>query len=335
MRGFTDQSNFKGECAIIGRQGAFCGNVRYFNGEAYMTEHAVVVCANEEHNTRYLAYLLSMMNLGRLSGQSAQPGLSVKVLSKQIVELPSLDIQNKVADILASLEDKIKLNEKINNNLAEQSQAIFTEYMDCYPYKLTPLGDMAEIIDCLHSKKPEAVSDTTLQLLQLNNITDSGFLDLSLKYYISKSDYDNWTRKCEILEGDCVITNVGRIGAVSQAPVGTHAAMGRNMTCIRLKKDKPFHSYLITALLSNHIRKEIMKNTDEGTIMGALNVKNIPLLLFPVFETSVMVQLENILSPIRKTIEQNYLSNQTLTQTRETLLPKLMSGELDVSDIEL
>ena len=207
--------------------------------------------------------------------------------------------------------------------------------MDCYPYKLTPLGDMAEIIDCLHSKKPEAVSDTTLQLLQLNNITDSGFLDLSLKYYISKSDYDNWTRKCEIVEGDCVITNVGRIGAVSQAPVGTHAAMGRNMTCIRLKKDKPFHSYLITALLSNHIRKEIMKNTDEGTIMGALNVKNIPLLLFPVFETSVMVQLENILSPIRKTIEQNYLSNQTLTQTRDTLLPKLMSGELDVSDIEL
>lgn len=237
--------------------------------------------------------------------------------------------------MLSALDEKIAINRAINDNLAEQSQAIFTEFMDCYPYKLTPLGDMAEIIDCLHSKKPEAVSDTTLQLLQLNNITDSGFLDLSLKYYISKSDYDNWTRKCEIVEGDCVITNVGRIGAVSQAPVGTHAAMGRNMTCIRLKKDKPFHSYLITALLSNHIRKEIMKNTDEGTIMGALNVKNIPLLLFPVFETSVMVQLENILSPIRKTIEQNYLSNQTLTQTRATLLPKLMSGELDVSDIDL
>ena len=252
------------------------------------------------------------------------------------VDIPEDEqIQRRIARYLEMIDEKIELNNAINNNLAEQSQAIFTEFMDCYPYKLTPLGDMAEIIDCLHSKKPEAVSDTTLQLLQLNNITDSGFLDLSLKYYISKSDYDNWTRKCEIVEGDCVITNVGRIGAVSQAPVGTHAAMGRNMTCIRLKKDKPFHSYLITALLSNHIRKEIMKNTDEGTIMGALNVKNIPLLLFPVFETSVMVQLENILSPIRKTIEQNYLSNQTLTQTRDTLLPKLMSGELDFSDIDL
>lgn len=223
----------------------------------------------------------------------------------------------------------------INNNLAEQSQVILKKFMDSYPYTLTSLGNFAEIIDCLHSKKPKPVENTRFQLLQLNNITNSGFLDLSSKYYISKSDYENWTRKCEIVEGDCVITNVGRIGAVSQAPIGTHAAMGRNMTCIRLKKDKPFYSYLITALLSNHIRKEIIKNTDEGTIMGALNVKNIPLLLFPIFTPLVMCRLEEILFPLRRMIELNHLSNQILAQTRDALLPKLMSGELDISKIEI
>ena len=118
LRGYTDHSNFAGECAIIGRQGAFCGNVRYFSGEAYMTEHAVVTCANAEHNTRYLAYLLSTMNLGRLSGQSAQPGLSVKTLSMQMVSLPSKDVQNAVVSILASLDEKIAINERINDNLA-------------------------------------------------------------------------------------------------------------------------------------------------------------------------------------------------------------------------
>lgn len=252
-------------------------------------------------------------------------------------EVPVFDVdtQRKIASVLRCLDEKIELNFAINKNLAEQSQAIFAEFMCKYPYVLSPLGDMAEIIDCLHSKKPKAVNDTTYQLLQLNNITDSGFLDLSSKYYISKSDYENWTRKCEIVEGDCVITNVGRIGAVSQAPNGTHAAMGRNMTCIRLRKDKPFYSYLITALLSPHIRREIMKNTDEGTIMGALNVKNIPLLLFPMFAPPTMNALEDLLSPIRKAIEQNYLSNQTLSLLRDSLLPRLMSGELDVSDIDL
>ena len=95
IRGYTSTPNFKGQCAVIGRQGAFCGNVRYFDGEAYMTEHAVVVCADNNNCTRYLAFLLSTMNLGRLSGQSAQPGLSVKTLSKQKIQIPPKEIQIK------------------------------------------------------------------------------------------------------------------------------------------------------------------------------------------------------------------------------------------------
>ena len=287
----------------------------------------------------YLLYYLQSP-IGQASLKARETGTTVTGIKqaefrKIEIEIPDYEVQKKVSGILRVIDQKIELNNAINNNLAEQSQAIFAEFMCKYPYVLSPLSDIAEIIDCLHSKKPEAVNDTAYQLLQLNNITDSGFLDLSSKYYISKSDYENWTRKCEIVEGDCVITNVGRIGAVSQAPNGTHAAMGRNMTCIRLRKDKPFYSYLITALLSPHIRREIMKNTDEGTIMGALNVKNIPLLLFPMFAPPTMNALEDLLSPIRKAIEQNYLSNQTLSLLRDSLLPRLMSGELDVSDIDL
>lgn len=117
LRGYTDKSNFNGECAIIGRQGAFCGNVRFFSGEAYMTEHAVVVCANDDNDTRYLSYLLSSMQLGRLSGQSAQPGLSVKVLSQQEVDLPPIEQQKRVTSVLATIEEKIDLNRRINENL--------------------------------------------------------------------------------------------------------------------------------------------------------------------------------------------------------------------------
>ncbi len=118
VRGYTESSNFKGDCAIIGRQGAYCGNVRFFRGEAYMTEHAVVVCADENNCTRFLAYLLSTMDLGRLSGQSAQPGLSVKTLGKQVIKVPLKDIQYKIADLLAAFDEKIRINEQINDNLA-------------------------------------------------------------------------------------------------------------------------------------------------------------------------------------------------------------------------
>ena len=125
LRGYTEQSNFDGECAIIGRQGAFCGNVRFFSGKAYMTEHAIVAVANKDHNTRYLAYLLSTMSLGHLSAQSAQPGLSVKTLSKVTVDLPSKEEQDKAVSILSSLEDKIAENSKINDNLQQQAFVLF------------------------------------------------------------------------------------------------------------------------------------------------------------------------------------------------------------------
>ena len=117
VRGYTSISNFHGDCIIIGRQGAQCGNVRYFSGDAYMTEHAIVAIANKSHNTRYLSYVLSMMNLGRLSGQSAQPGLSVKVIGKQKIYLPTKEQQDKVVSILAPIDDKIEINNKINDNL--------------------------------------------------------------------------------------------------------------------------------------------------------------------------------------------------------------------------
>ncbi|NEG90642.1 restriction endonuclease subunit S, partial [Bifidobacterium aerophilum] len=106
-RGRTSTFNFDGECAVIGRQGANCGNVRFFEGRAYMTEHAVIVQANNKADTQYLAYLLSTMHLGNLSAQSAQPGLSVKTLSKQVVLLPTLAIQKQCSKILSTFDQEI------------------------------------------------------------------------------------------------------------------------------------------------------------------------------------------------------------------------------------
>lgn len=252
------------------------------------------------------------------------------------VDIPYLDEQRSIASLLSDLDAKVELNIKINENLAEQAQGVLYHFMDQYQHQLIPLSDIANVVDCLHSKKPAAIEDSTHQLIQLDNIRDDGFLDMSAcRYMISQADYENWTRKCEIIEGDCVITNVGRIGAVSQAPYGTKAAMGRNMTCIRLKSGLQLRAYFITVLLSNHMRRQIQHNTDEGTIMGALNVKNIPKLLFPIFDAPIISDLESILYPLRKQIEYNNLQNQNLAQLRDVLLPRLMSGELDVSGLDL
>ena len=89
-----------------------------------MTEHAVIVRVNEFNDTRFLAYLLSLMNLRRLSGQSAQPGLSVETLSTQRVFLPSLSDQRNVASLLTVIDDKVAVNTQVNDNLVDSLETV-------------------------------------------------------------------------------------------------------------------------------------------------------------------------------------------------------------------
>lgn len=83
------------------------------------------------------------------------------------------------------------------------------------------------------------------------------------------------------------------------------------------------------------IQQEIQYNTDEGTIMGALNVKNIPKLQFPLFDDNTMQQLESILYALRKQFEENSIQNQSLSALRDTLLPKFMNGGIDVENVKV
>ena len=125
QRGYTDSYNQDGEYLIIGRQGAYCGNVRYNIGKAYLTEHAIVGQAKENHNPIYIALKLSLMKLSQLQGQSAQPGLSVNTLSCISMEMHPKEIQDKIADIMLKLDRKIELNKQINDNLEAMAKQLY------------------------------------------------------------------------------------------------------------------------------------------------------------------------------------------------------------------
>ena len=125
QRGYTDTYNQGGQYLIIGRQGAYCGNVRYNIGKAFLTEHAIVGQANEGNNAIYLALKLSLMDLGKLQGQSAQPGLSVETLSCISLDIPSKEIQDTIAKIIVTLDKKIALNRQINDNLEAMAKQLY------------------------------------------------------------------------------------------------------------------------------------------------------------------------------------------------------------------
>ena len=112
LRGYAKQYNHDGFYALIGRQGALCGNVNTAVGKAYFTEHAVAVKANFLHDTRFLAHLLGCMDLGRYSGQSAQPGLAVGVLKEVETTVPSKAEQQTIGSFFSRLDSLITLHQR-------------------------------------------------------------------------------------------------------------------------------------------------------------------------------------------------------------------------------
>lgn len=112
LRGYANRYNHEGFYALIGRQGALCGNVNCADGKAYFTEHAVAVQANQCNDTGFLVYLLSRMNLGQYSGQSAQPGLAVSTLKEVETLLPSKYEQYRIGSLLKDLDSLITLHQR-------------------------------------------------------------------------------------------------------------------------------------------------------------------------------------------------------------------------------
>lgn len=282
------------------------------------------------------------------------------------VLLPPPKEEAAITHILGTLDDKIELNRCMNKTLEGMTRALFRSWFvdfdpvrakaegrnsdlpkeigNLFPNRLMDsemgeipegwgvanIGELAEVIDCLHSKKP-ARQKEGLPLLQLYNIRDDGLIDMQDTYFINETDYHKWVTRMEASTGDCVITNVGRVGAVAQMPADQKAALGRNMTGVRCKRTFPFPTFLLECLLSQGMRDEITLNMDTGTILDALNVRNIPKLRLVRSPEQLLERFEKVARPLRAQMERHAFQSHTLGALRDTLLPKLISGELKIS----
>lgn len=345
LRGYADRSNFEGECAIIGRQGAYCGNVRYFKGEAYMTEHAVVCQANEKANTYYLSALLSTMHLERLSGQSAQPGLAVGTLSVQEINLPSLEAQRSIASILSSLDRKIELNNKINADLEEMAQAIFKNwFVDFEPFKdgkfvdselgMIPegwkVGRLDEIADVVGGStpskaKPEYYTQKGIAWLTPKDLSNHPAVYTSRgEIDITEEGYNSTSTK---------LMPKGTVLFTSRAPIG-YISIAQNDICTNQgfkslvpKKAVTCFLYCFLKYVTPEIENKSTGSTFKeasGSLMKSLQV------IIP--EQNVFEEFEAIVSPLFARIESLEKENSRLSLLRDTLLPRLMSGEIEIPE---
>lgn len=339
LRGYTDTYNFDGECAVIGRQGAYCGNVQFFSGKGYMTEHAVVTQPNSANNAKYLTYKLSGLSLGRFSGQAAQPGLSVTKLARLRIEMPPKWYQDRVAGILSAYDDLIEVNNKRVKVLELMAENLYKEWFvrfrfpghETYGFENgIPKGwnvcRFSSIANVLSGGTPSTDHDEYYG----GNIPFYTPKDSSDDYFV----FDTISKLTEEGLQHCnsqlypkntiMITARGTVGNLNLLA----KPMAMNQSCYALTSNTIPSQYFLFFLIKREILK--LRKMASGGVFDTIIVSTFDHIKVTIPDKSLIMSFDMLVSPILDETYTLLKQNRNLIRQRDLLLPRLMSGKLEV-----
>ena len=246
------------------------------------------------------------------------------------VEIPSIEIQEKIASILSDCDDKIELNNAINNNLEQQMQALYKAwFVDFVPFNgIKPTNwvnmDIYSIANIIYgapfASKLFNTDGIGKPIIRIRDLKDQDFVTYTTEEH---------PKGHLIHPGDIV---VGMDGEFRPYIWGNEKAWLNQRVCIfenKRPKGKAFLFYTIKPLLN------MIEQTQVATTVIHIGKKDFDAFEILLPSEDVLNQFDEITTPMVEQIVNNRLENKRLSNLRDALLPKLMSGELDVSDINL
>lgn len=300
------------------------------------------VIPNEATNPLFLFYLLKYNKdkIEAMGSGTTFKEVSGNTMKNIIVRVPSdKEVQKNIASILGTLDDKIEENERINNNLEQQVRAIFKSwFVDFEPFgKKMPvdwcngtINDLSKNIVCgkTPTTKKTYYYGTDIPFITIPDMHDKIYT-INTERYLSVLGANSQAKKYLPKNSICV-SCIGTAGLVTL--VAEVSQTNQQINSI-IPKDgfSPYYIYLLMQTLSYTINKL----GQSGSTIVNLNKSQFAKIQVTIPAISVMSDFDKIASPMFEKILQNQKENLHLSLIRESLLPKLMSGELDVSDIDL
>lgn len=233
-------------------------------------------------------------------------------------------VQEKIASILGSIDDKIEENERINNNLEQQARAIYKQMFidnmssDCIK------GTLSDIADITMGQSPSGSSynEDKNGTIFFQGRAEFSFRFPTVRLYTTEPKQMAYTN-------DTLISVRAPVGDLNVAH--TDCCIGRGLAAAHSKTNhQSFILYTISSL-----KKQLEVFNGEGTVFGSINKKSLiemPIIIPP---NKKLDEFEAIVSPIDSSIRNNYDENCHLIKIRDSLLKKLVSGELDVSNLDI
>ena len=289
----------------------------------------IVFRAREGVDADFVYYLISSPFVRKpairsMVGSSGRQRVQTDVVQGITVMVPTLEEQKAISGILKLLDDKIAVNRKINDNLQEQAQVLYTNMFiqnNSNQWSEGVLSDVAEII-MGQSPKGDTYNENGEGTVFFQGRGEFGFRFPTRRLFT--------TNPKRMAQSNDVLMSV-------RAPVGDlnvayePCCIGRGLGAIRSKDGH--QSFVLYTVFS--LREKLDMFNGEGTVFGSINrdaLNSMPIVIPTKEETD---RFEEIVAPMDAAIRNNYEEICRLEAIRDSLLPRLMSGELDVSNLDL
>lgn len=307
------------------------------SGKFWVNNHAHVIQCKKGYDIRYLCYLINLTDLSGYITGSAQPKLSQSSMNAIVLPMPKFEIQKEVADFIEKFDKKIQINEKVNDNLEHQAVALFKSWFVDFSlfggtvpenWEDTTLENITTLITRGIAPK---YSDNSDQTVVNQKCIRNHTIDLSLaRTHTPKAINEKWLKFGDLLINSTGDGTLGRVAQVWFAPKAL--TVDSHVTIVRPAREELIFYIGLWGILHEKEIESLHTGSTGQTELPRDRVKMLKLLLPDNISLS---RFNSIIAPMASTIILNQEENQKLASLRDTLLPKLMSGEIDVSSIQL
>ncbi|MFA0961021.1 restriction endonuclease subunit S [Roseivirga sp. BDSF3-8] len=351
-----------GEGVVTGRYGTL-GEVFYVNGQYWPLNTTLYVSDFKGNHPRFIFYYLKTIGLERFNGAAAVPGLDRNILHRVKVKFPTqLSIQRKIASTLSAYDELIENNNQRISLLEETAEELYKEWFvrmrfpgyqeasflnengEEVPYGtegalpegwvLSPLKDWFSYSRGKSYRSEDLSGVNGIPFVNLKNVNrQGGFRYDGTKFYYGKYAYKNIVGPNDVIMAVTDMTQEREIvGRVARIPEGAFELGVMSMDLIKITSDEYSNLFVYSFFNYSNIG-HVLKEFANGANVLHLSpdvVLSYKMLMPP---TSYTNEFTDITEPIFKEIDILSQKNQLLRETRDLLLPRLMSGKLDVSRI--
>ena len=330
--GFHTEPLYNGPGVVIGRKGIYRG-VQYSKIPFFVIDTAFYLKPKIEFDMRWAYYQLLTQDINSMDSGSAIPSTSRPDFYALPVQVPTLHEQQAIAEVLGSLDDKIELNRCMNATLQEIASTLFRHlFMDNPEAKDWGFGSILEFAELLSGGTPSTVEPSywngNIDWVSAKDVGNAdGYFLLKTEKKVTEAGLENSSTKLLPLR-TTIVTARGTVGA--------YCLLGRPMTINQtnygLKAKKGIGDYFVHFSLKNIV--EQLHQQSYGTIFDTITTRtfrDIPCIQPP---EELISRFENLVSPFMDSILNNQEQSLTLSNLRNTLLPRLMCGDITLQTQE-